>query len=426
MPLDVVLGAALLVAEALAWFGATSEAALDHFSRTRLLEGTPEEERAALGARLDRVPTLQLTAQLVRYLGNATLVVGLGYVVFRAAAAADAGPPIGTAAAVILGAFSLTFLVNNVLARVVAGREPERIVRRALPALGVLAILTAPLRAPLRGAVRLLFRVRLEDPPATAREEVRESLEEGEREGTFSAAEAEMIESIIDMKTSRVEDVMTPRGETVTVAETASLDEAVALVNEEGYSRIPVHRSDRDDIVGVLYARDLLQQWTTIADGAASRPTVGQLMREAYFVPEGKLVADLMQEMKARKVHLAVVVDEHTRVAGIVTIEDLLEVIVGDIQDEYDEDEETSLPSAEEIASGSLEVEGRTPIEDVNRALDVQLPVTDDYETMGGLVFHELGKVPAVGERLHVGTVLLTVLEADERTVLRLQVARDA
>lgn len=421
---DIVLALVLVLAEVLAWLGATAEVALDHVSRSRLLDESEPEDREALGRKLESTPKLQFTAQLARYLGNATLVLALGYLVFRSEARDGQGLPFGLAVTAVLLAFALTFLVNDVLARVVAERDPERIARRSLPALVVLAFLTAPVRAPLRAALRLLFRVRLEDGPATAREEVRESLEEGEREGAFSAAEAEMIGSIIDMKSSRVEDVMTARGDMVSIAETATLDEAVKLVNEEGYSRIPVHRRDRDDIVGVLYARDLLQRWRPAGSEQGEAPTVGQLMRLAYFVPEGKLVADLMQDMKARKVHLAVVVDEHTRVAGVVTIEDLLEEIVGDIQDEYDDEEEAPAPTPEELATGSLEVEGRTPIEDVNRALDVHLPVTDDYETVGGLVFHELGKVPEAGDRLELDAVALTVLEADERTVRRLHVQK--
>ncbi len=423
-PGELTLGVVLVLAEVLAWLGATADSALDHVSRARLLEQADPSDRSLLERRLGRFATLRFTARLVRYLGNATLVLALGYMVFRWEGRSDGYLPILPAAAAVLAAFGLTFLVNDVLARIVAERAPERTVHRLLPVLSVLAWATTPLRVPLAGLVRLLFRVRLEDDPSTARDEVKESVEEGEREGSFSAAEAEMIGSILSLKSSRVEDVMTLRGDMVSVAETDSLDDAVDRVNAEGYSRIPVHRRDRDDIVGVLYARDLLHRWRDrgIVGGAA--PTVAQLMRPAYFVPSGKLVVDLLKDMQVRKVHLAVVVDEHTRVAGVVTIEDLVEVIVGDIQDEYDEEVEALPPTPEQLAGGSLEVDGRTAIEDVNRALDVRLPITDDYETVGGLMFHELGKVPEAGDRVDIESVVLTVLEADERTVRRLQVTR--
>ena len=418
--------AILVLAEALAWFGATAEVALQRYSRSELLEQVPEgDARDALTERLARTPTDELTARLMRYLGNALLVLGLGYLVFGRGVEALSWQ---AATAVVAGAFALTFLINDVLARIVAERAPERVLTRALKPLSVLAILTAPLRAPLRWIVRVLFRVRLEEDALTARDEVLESLEEGEREGSFSSEEAEMIGGIIDLQTQAVSSVMTPRSDMIMVPEETTLAEAVALVVEEGYSRIPVLREDRDDVVGLLYARDLLTRRRPGEDEEVPEDaTVRDLMREPYFVPEGKSVGDLLQEMRARKVHLAVVLDEHTRVAGLVTIEDLLEEIVGEIEDEYDEpDEDDETSGLQALGDGRLRLDGRTPIEDVNRALRVELPVTDDCETMGGLMFHQLGKVPIAGDVVELEEVAIRVLEADERKARSLVVERRA
>ena len=421
-PLDIGLAIYFVAAEVIAWFGSSMEVALEHFSRSAVLEMAGRRDiEDETRKRLERVPVHALTARFTRFLGNALLVLGVAFVAFRKqlAEGQTGGPTWVSIAGALIVVFVLVFVVNDVLVRVLARREPDRMMLRGLPVLAGITALTTPLRAPALALIQAIFRVRLIDDALTAREEVRESLEEGEREGTFSSEEAEMIGSIIDLKAETVSDVLTPRAELVMIQEDASLEEAIQLVHQEGFSRIPVYRKDKDDVIGLLYAHDLLRHWP---NGEEANPvTAKTMMREAFFVPESKLLPDLLREMRTGKMHMAIVLDEFNGTVGVATIEDILEQIVGEIDDEYDEHSEPA-PASATWTDGQLLVEGRTPIEDLNKELDVTLPIEEDCETIGGLVFHRLGKVPEEGDRIEVDEVALTVLEADERTVKRLQI----
>ena len=422
-PLDIGLGLYFVVAEVLAWFGASMEVALQHFSRSAILGAAKLQGiEDATRDRLDRLGRHALTARFSRFLGNALTVLGVAYVALRdhlvggGSASALTWKPIVGALVVV---FVVVFVVNDMLVRALARRNPDATLLRGLPALSALTRVLTPVALPLTAIMQSIFRVRLEDDALTAREEVRETLEEGEREGTFSTEEAEMIGSIIDLKAESVSDVLTPRAEMEMLQEDTSLADAVETVTEVGFSRIPVYRRDKDDVVGVLYAHDLLRH---LPQGEGpDAPTVRVLMREPFFVPESKLLPDLLREMRTGKVHMAIVLDEFNGTVGLATIEDILEQIVGEIDDEYDEGSEVT-PHATTLANGHLHVEGRTPIEDLNKQLEINLPIDEDCETVGGLVFHHLGKVPEKGDRVELDAVAITVLEADARTVKRLQI----
>ncbi len=426
---DLALVAYFVAAEAIAVFGTLTEVALDRFSRATLHElADREDTRPRVERFLKREGGHLLTARLLRFLGNSLLVVGIAFVALGGelggTAASDLTTlPWGTVFAVLAISFGLTFLVNDVLVRLVAARKPDEMLLRLIPSLEVAGVILIPLRTPLIWFVRVIFQRRIDGPGRNTREEVLETVEEGEREGSLSKTEADMIESIMDLEQSAVRDVMTARADIIMIQADATLADAVAMINEEGVSRLPVYGEDRDDVVGVLYARDLIAHWKPDDPNGLNPAKLPDLMRKPFFVPENKPVNDLLAEMRARKVHLAVVLDEFNGTTGLITIEDVLEEIVGEIHDEYDEDDvQAPPPTAEELASGTMDVDGRTPIEDVNKALSVELPVEDDFETMGGLVFHRLGTVPRVGDTVHLDEVELTVLEADERTVKKLKV----
>jgi CBS domain containing-hemolysin-like protein len=292
----------------------------------------------------------------------------------------------------------------------------------ALPLLEGLRLVTAPVRVPLVLAVRLLLRVSIEEAGPGAREEVRETVEEGQREGALSTAEADMIESIMDLSSRTVADVLVPRAKVSMLHADTRVSDAISFVRDDGHSRVPVYGKDRDDVLGVLYARDLLAH---AGHETAARLTVRDLMRPAYFVPETKRLPELLHEMRSRKNHLAVVVNEFRATAGVVSIEDVLEEIVGDIQDESDVDERRGA-GPEDLKKGGVDLDARTSVEDANRALALALPVEGEYDTVGGLLLHRLGKVPKAGERLALPGVTLTVTEADERRVKRVKVQVDA
>ena len=416
----------LVVAEILAVFGSAAEVALEHHSRSRVLTlADAKGKRESAERRLAHLPTLDLTSRLVRFLGHALLVTGIAYLAFRGHLPSTEGAdiPWATFGVLLLVLFGLTFLVNGVLVRLIVARRPNKALLAALPYLDVLRHVTWPLRMPLVLLVRLLFRVDLDAPAPSPREEILETVEEGEREGSFTPEEADMIESIIEMETSLVKDVLTPRADVVMIQADATLDEAVRLAHDEGYSRVPVYGRDRDDVIGVLYAHDLLAHWRPAdASQDGTQPSVRDLMRTPFFVPENKSLNDLMREMRARKVHMAVVLDEFNGTEGLVTIEDLLEEIVGEIEDEYDEEADATAPSEEEKAAGIYRCDGRTSLEEINQHYEVELPIEEDFETLGGLVFHQLGKVPEPGDKIELGNVIITVVEADERSARSLLV----
>lgn len=227
--------------------------------------------------------------------------------------------------------------------------------------------------------------------------------------------ERELISSIIEFGATIVREVMVPRIDMVTLPAAASSDDAVDLVLEAGRSRIPLTGDNIDDIVGLLYARDLL----TLYDQAAPPRPARDLAHEAYFVPETKAISELLREMQAKQKHLAIVVDEFGGTAGVVTIEDLIEEIVGEIVDEYDEEEPMVVP----IGSGGYLVDARLDVDDLANALDLRFP-EEEWDTVGGLVLGLAGRVPDVGESFEYNDVMLIAEEVQGRRVARVRVTR--
>jgi len=239
----------------------------------------------------------------------------------------------------------------------------------------------------------------------------------GEAEGILEEEEGELIHSIIEFGDTRVSEVMTPRPDIVAVPETATVREARDIIIQSKYSRLPVYRDQIDNVEGIIYVRDLLQRW---ADGKENEK-IGPLIRSVYFVPETKPVAKLLEEMQKAHVQLSMVIDEYGGICGLVTVEDILEEIVGEIEDEDIAGEE--LHEIREEGEGVYEVLGSTEIGKIERLFDMEIEA-DDFTTIAGLVINESGKVPAVGEHLTFRGLAVEVLEADERRIGRLRVKR--
>ena len=239
----------------------------------------------------------------------------------------------------------------------------------------------------------------------------------GEAEGILEEEEGELIHSIIEFGDTRVSEVMTPRPDIVAVEANATVREARNVILESKYSRLPVYRDQIDNVEGMIYVRDLLQCW---ADGCEDE-SIERLVRSVYFVPETKPVAELLEEMQKAHVQLAMVIDEYGGVCGLVTVEDILEEIVGEIEDEDIAGEE--LEEIVEGGDGSYEVAASTEIGKIERLFNMEIEA-DDFTTIAGLVINESGKVPAVGEVLIIRGLEVEVLEADERRILRLRVKK--
>jgi CBS domain containing-hemolysin-like protein len=239
----------------------------------------------------------------------------------------------------------------------------------------------------------------------------------GEAEGILEEEEGELIHSIIEFGDTRVSEVMTPRPDIVAIPENATVREARDIILDSKYSRLPVYREQIDNVEGMIYVRDLLQCW---ADGREDE-CIKSLVRSVYFIPETKPVADLLEEMQKAHAQLAMVIDEYGGVCGLVTVEDILEEIVGEIEDEDILGEE--LEDIIEGPDGSYEVLGSTEIGKIERLFDMEIE-DDDFTTIAGLVINESGRVPDVGERLLIRGLEVEVFEADERRILRLRVRK--
>lgn len=239
----------------------------------------------------------------------------------------------------------------------------------------------------------------------------------GEAEGILEEEEGELIHSIIEFGDTRVSEVMTPRPDIVAVPLSASVREARDVILESKYSRLPVYRDQIDNVEGMIYVRDLLQCWADDKQDCSIKP----LIRTVYFVPETKPVAELLEEMQKAHVQLSMVIDEYGGVCGLVTVEDILEEIVGEIEDEDIAGEE--LEEIVERGDGSYEVSASTEIGKIERLFDMEIEA-DDFTTIAGLVINESGTVPAVGELLTIRGLEVEVLEADERRILRLRVRK--
>ena len=261
------------------------------------------------------------------------------------------------------------------------------------------------------GLTLRLYGVRQADTRAfVSREELKALLQMEPGEAEVTTQEAELIDNIFDLGDTTVREVMVPLVEVAMLPDSASPQDAIALIQERGFSRLPIYRQRETNIVGIVAAMDLLSR-------GAEAATLDELKRPPYYVPETKRIDDLLREMQRSRAHMAVVVDEYGGSTGVVTLEDILEQIVGEIHDEH----ERAPASAERLPDGSYRVAARTNIDELNEAFDWTLP-KQDYETVAGLVLATLGRVPRAGEMFQIPGYTLTVLEADTRRVAAVKI----
>ena len=261
--------------------------------------------------------------------------------------------------------------------------------------------------------VRRLAGVPVEDAQSYAdkiEEEILNAVSEGELHGAVDSEEKQMIESVIEMGEQRVAEIMTPRTDIVAVKVEDSKETVLNVIRKHGHSRIPVYENTIDTILGVLYVKDLLRH----ADETTFQ--LRSLMRKALFIPESKPVRELLREFQKRKLHIAIVLDEYGGTAGLVTIEDILEEVVGELADEYEVAEPEPIRQIDEL---TYEVDARVRIDELNERLKIEVPEHADYETIGGFVFSSMGKIPKVGEKCEREAFALQVIGAEARRVTR-------
>jgi len=254
----------------------------------------------------------------------------------------------------------------------------------------------------------------------TIEEEILTIVSEGHREGLIEEDAREMIEGVMELGDAVVSHIMTPRTEMDMVQVSLPWEEVVDSVIASGHTRVPVYDKNRDDVIGILYIKDLLPELAKSPD--EQRRPITALLRKPLFVPETKAVDDLLQWFQKSRTHIAVVLDEYGGVSGLVTIEDVLEEIVGEIDDEYDQQTEEEIRKIDDDVCEAL---GRAHIDEINEIMDFELPEDEDFDTIGGFVFAEFGRVPSVGESITWRDALrLTVLEASRRRVNRVRLER--
>jgi magnesium and cobalt exporter, CNNM family len=319
-----------------------------------------------------------------------------------------------TAFVVTVTLVPVMLVFGEVIPKTAARERSTAMIRRLFPVLQVATMILAPItwgaRALVGGALRAVGLRGATTRQFVSREELKLLLQLEPTEADVTSTEAEMIDKIFDLGETAVREIMVPLVDVAALAENTTPDDAVRLIQERGFSRLPVYADRELNIVGVVTTMDLLRR------GAEARD-LKTLMRPATYAPETKRIDELLTEMQKGRVQLAVVVDEYGAAVGIVTIEDIVEQIVGEIQDEHDKTPST----VERLPDGSYRVAGRERIEDLNDALDWSLP-TGDFETVAGLVLATLHRLPRVGEEFQVGRQTFTVLEADQRRILTVRI----
>ena len=408
-----------LVGSVLSCFFAACNVALKRFSRSRLLELMEERGCAdACSAFVDRTHRLMLLTGAAR----AALVL----VVFLAAHAYLAHRfPRWETWVVYAAAFVAAGLLVSVFSVAIPmswGRyQPERLLAGSRFILTVMLVALNPLVSLLHAVdpvVRRLIGVDAEgDSESQISDDVLSVVETHEEAHTVDPTQKQMIEAVFEFPTTTAGEIMTPRTDVYGIDAAASLEQIKAFVLEHGHSRVPVYEETIDNIVGILYAKDLLEFIHN------DKPfDLRQVMRDALMVPESKSVRELLGEFKGRKVHIAVVLDEYGGTAGIVTIEDILEELVGEIEDEYESEEEA--PPIRRIDDSAADVDARMHIDDLNDEMKLDLPEDEDYDTIGGFVFSSLGHIPEVGEAFEAEGVRFTVLGAERTRVTRVRVQK--
>lgn len=295
------------------------------------------------------------------------------------------------------------------LPRLLAQNDPERTLLRLLPVFSAFYTLFWPPAYPIYRALQAL-RARAPEPAdqESSGEEIQAFIDVGEQEGIIEATEGQLIQSIVELGDRRVRDVMTPRGEIVAIPTRTTVEEALRLMVETRYSRLPVYREHLDDIEGIVVLRDLV----AAALSGRMRERVTTMMRPAYFVPETKRAAELLHEMKRAHLHIALVVDEYGGIAGLVTLEDLLEEIVGEIHDEGQAEPAEIL----EQPDGTFLVKGTTDVRKLELFFRTEIE-SDDFTTVAGLILKRLDHLPTVGESVEYKGFRFEVVDADARRI---------
>jgi CBS domain containing-hemolysin-like protein len=407
-----VLAIWLLLALAAVYVG-TIEAAFSALMRLSLRLTAERGRTGGLGRYLDDPVLLFVPVRILM-----GLVVTVATVLVASVVGTGHLRGLGT---IVLSMAAFVTVFEHLLPLLIVRRNPERVLNLLLPSFDPVAAVLRPLTRALVGLIATLRRERPQASTAEGEAAVGEQgdeathtfLEAGEHEGLIEREERALLQSIVDFGDTLVREVMTPRPDIVAIRSDATVEELRELLAEEEYSRIPVYKESLDHVVGFVYVKDLVR-----LEPPGSRP-LAELVRPAFFIPETKRVAELLKDFQRQQVQSAIVVDEYGGTAGLVTLEDLIEEIVGEIRDEYD----VELDPVIEEGEGTWVFSGKVDIHEVIEKLDVEIE-RDGFETVGGLVLSHMGRVPSPGETFEMAGLHIEVLEAERRRVTRVRIRK--
>ena len=389
-----------------------SAAEMAFISANRLRLRHLAEEGSTVAARY-----LAAFRQPGRIMATATIGITVAHIIASSTTTFALLPTLGGAAPLVATAIltPVMLVIGQIIPKAIARERATRLILWLFRPLTWAAVLLAPFVAFSNRVVMAAFGLFGVAPVTTrhfvSREELKALLQTQPGEADVTTQEAEMIDKIFDLGDTTVREVMVPLVEVAMLPDTARPADAIDLIQRRGFSRLPVYHERETNLVGVVAAMDLLSR-------GLDAPTLDALMRQPYYVPETKRIDDLLREMQRSRNHMAVVVDEYGGSTGVVTLEDILEEIVGEIQDEHDRPP----ASVERLPDGSYWVAARTNIDELNEALDWNLP-KNDYETVAGLVLATLHRIPRTGEEFALPGYTITVLEADSRHVGAVKIA---
>lgn len=350
-----------------------------------------------------------------------TILIGNNIVNVAAAALAtsiaiqwfgDVGIGIATGVVVIV-----LLVFGEIGPKIYATRAPDTFALTVAPIILFLSKIFAPLIWVVERVTPKLGLGRDTAEPSVTEEEIKEWIDVGKEEGTIEQDEQEMLYSVLEFGDTTAREIMTPRVDVILMEDTVSFDDAIRIFNETGFSRIPVYHDQIDNIIGILNVKDVFAAMVSRRKNA----TINEVMYDPLFVPETKKIDDLLKELQVHRVQMAVIIDEYSSFVGIVTVEDILEELVGDIMDEYDKED----PDVQEIAPGVFVVDAQMWIDDANERMSISLPRDESYETIGGLLIDRLGHLPLhPGEKAELGeqNITLSVMQMHGRRIVKVKV----
>jgi putative hemolysin len=367
--------------------------------------GEPRHQRVI--SLLERLPRLQASLILVQTVWRFLLV---GSLLLFLSSLNVSLPPVAIFGIILLAALFIFWLDWSV--RSIVSRAPQRWALQLLPFANTIRIIAWPFVTPI-----LALSGKAQDPlerdEALIQSQLRNLVDAGQQRGLIEQEEGRMIHSIFELSETMAREIMVPRIDILALDVETPTEEAVDILLTSHYSRMPVYQDSVDNILGLLYAKDLLRVWRE-GNQAVSLHT---LLRPAYFVPEAKKINELLEEMQSQRVHMAIIVDEYGGVAGLVTLEDIVEEILGEIRDEYDQGEELPYQS---LGGGEYLFQGRIDLDDFNEVMSSNL-IKSEADTLGGFIYNSIGRVPAAGDVVQIENLLLTVEQVSGRRIRKVR-----